>query len=439
MEGATGSGSLLPRAVSRKRVIISLAYEDVSLGIPNLSALIREIESVIPYTDKSLYLVDINQFGTLNDILGHIYGDLVLESFVLRLKQAFPEGAFIARVSGDVFGIIGPRIEFSELQNYFRAPIDVSGGVQQISVSIGCLDLDDESLSGSDYLINANIALKRAKSDGLGKSVRYNPSIGLQTRERIKLLQELKSAFTHEKMFLMYQPQVMLNGGAPLGFEALMRWKTGEGQFISPSDFIPLAEQGGLIVPMGTWILRMALHTLSEIHKAGYPDLQMAINVSAIQLRNPDFLSILKQALADTKVNPHRVELEITESVAVLGVEQVVRLFLQIKAMGVSIAIDDFGTGYSSLSSIDRWPADRLKIDSAFVSRIDKHKPGGRIVDLVIPLGQKLGMKVLAEGIETVEQADHLKKLGCLEGQGYLYGRPMVYEDALQWLRKSKS
>jgi len=412
-----------------------LAYEDITLGIPNLSALIREIDTVKLQKGQNLFLIDINQFGTLNDLLGHEYGDQVLEAFVRHSRKSFPESAFIARVSGDVFGVISPGQNLETIQDYYQNPIAVGEGHQQISVSVGSLSIDDPSLTGSDYLKNAHIALKRAKSEGYGKSVLYNPVIGLETRERIRMLQDLRSAFTHEKMFLMFQPQVFLESGNPLGFEALLRWRNEDGKFIPPSEFIPLAEQAGLIVPMGSWILRMALHTLLNIEKQGYPGLQMAVNVSALQLRNPNFLTILKDALRDTGVNPKQVELEITESVAVLGVERVVALFREIKSLGVSIAIDDFGTGYSSLSSIDRWPADRLKIDRSFISGIEQNIPGGRIVDLVIPLGKKLGMKVLAEGIETEEQARHLLNLGCLEGQGYHYAKPLAYGDMLQWLK----
>jgi len=413
-----------------------LAYEDIGLGIPNLSALIREIERVKHEKGSNLYLIDINQFGTLNDILGHEYGDQVLESFVRHSQDSFPAGTFISRVTGDVFGIICPEESLEGIQKKYQNPIPIGAGVQQISVSIGSLPINDPALTGSDYLKNAHIALKRAKSEGSGKSVLYNPIIGLETRERIRMLQELRTAFTHEKMFLMFQPQVFLDSGKVLGFEALLRWKNGEGKFIPPSEFIPLAEQAGLIVPMGSWILRMALHTLMDFEKQGFSGLQMAVNVSALQLRNPNFLEMLKEALKDTGVNPKQVELEITESVAVLGVERVVSLFREIKALGLSIAIDDFGTGYSSLSSIDRWPADRLKIDRSFISGIEQNIPGGRIVDLVIPLGNKLGMKVLAEGIETEEQADHLLKLGCLEGQGFFYAKPMTYRDSIQWLKE---
>jgi len=413
-----------------------LAYEDVTLGIPNLSALIREMEKVKSRTGKNLYLIDIHQFGIINDLLGHEYGDLVLESFVQHSLRSFPEGDFMARVTGDVFGVISSVDDLKLIQEYYQNPIPIGEGFQQISVCIGALSIDDPSLTGSDFLKNAHIALKRAKSEGAGKSVRYNPVIGLETRERIRMLQDLRAAFNHEKMFLMYQPQVFLDTGEALGFEALLRWKNNEGKFIPPSQFIPLAEQAGLIVPMGSWILRMALFSLLDLQNQGYDQLQMAINVSALQLRNPHFLTMLKEALRDTGVNPHCVELEITESVAVLGVERVVSLFGDIKSLGVSIAIDDFGTGYSSLSSIDRWPADRLKIDRSFVSGIEQNFTGGRIVDLVIPLGKKLGMKVLAEGIETQEQAAHLKRLGCLEGQGFLYAKPMTYEDAVLWLNK---
>lgn len=411
-----------------------LAYEDLSLGIPNLSALMRRIES--ERNEKEvLYLLDINQFGILNDLLGHRYGDLVLAAVVKHLKKSFPSGSFISRVSGDVFGVVAESISGEELQSFFALPIPVGDSVQQLSLNIGIVSLDG-ALSGSDYLKNAHIALKRAKTEGLGRSVMYNPSIGLETRESIRLLQNLRAAFTHEKIFLMYQPQVNLSDRKVFGFEALIRWKTKNGLFVPPSTFIPLAEQGGLIIPMGTWILRMAMHALSDLHKNGYEDLHMAINVSAVQLRDVEFMMHLEQSLKDSGVDPSRIELEITESVALLGTDRVTALFKDIKSLGVKLAIDDFGTGYSSLSSIDCWPADRLKIDRSFIKNLGDTEAGGRIVDLVIPLGKKLGMNVLAEGIETENQAQMLIDLGCPEGQGYLFGKPMKYADTLKWLKE---
>ncbi|MDC7240605.1 MAG: EAL domain-containing protein, partial [Spirochaetales bacterium] len=271
---------------------------------------------------------------------------------------------------------------------------------------------------------------------GMGSSVRYNPEIGLETRERIRLLHELRNAFQSEKLFLMYQPQVDIKSGKPIGFEALLRWKSSDGAFIPPSTFIPLAEQGGLIVPMGRWIMKSAMHALKELQHSTAGSLRMAINVSAIQLSSYDFLEHLKRTLKETRVPPELVDLEITESAAILGAEKVLALFHEIKALGLSISIDDFGTGYSSLSSIDSWPADRLKIDRSFVKDLGVEGQGGRIVDLVIPLGQKLGMQVLAEGIETEEQAGILLDLGCPEGQGYLYGKPMTLKEARKWLKE---
>ncbi len=413
-----------------------LAYEDPALKIPNLSALINKIESLDSTSEHILFLLDINQFGSLNDMLGHDYGDLVLSAVVRRLKESLQSDSYIARVAGDVFSIISRNLNDSDLLDFFTKPVDVEEGKQKISVSIGSVILSRGCQSGSDCLKNAHIALKRSKSEGMGSSVRYNPEIGLETRERIRLLHDLRAAFTHEKLFLMYQPQVDIETGKPIGFEALLRWKTSEGNFIPPSTFIPVAEQGGLIVPMGTWIMRMAMHALRDLNRGGYRDIHMAINVSAIQLSSHDFLPELKKALKDSGVAPEKVDLEITESAAILGAEKVLALFREIKALGLTISIDDFGTGYSSLSSIDSWPADRLKIDRSFVKDLVPGGRGGRIVDLVIPLGKKLGMKVLAEGIETDEQARILLDLGCPEGQGYLYGKPMVLSEARNWLKE---
>ena len=217
-----------------------------------------------------------------------------------------------------------------------------------------------------------------------------------------------------------------------------MRWQEEDGSFVPPDRFIPIAESSGLIVEIGTWVLRMALLAGDELRRAGHHDLVMAVNVSAGQFAHPDFLDMLDGALAASTAGPSGLELEITESVAIMDPEAVERILHAIKQRGISVAIDDFGTGYSSLSYLDRLPADRIKIDRSFVNALGVGERGARIAEMVIPLGRQLGMKVLAEGIETEEQAARLRRLGCHEAQGYLYARPMRLPDLLGWLAEHK-
>ncbi len=290
--------------------------------------------------------------------------------------------------------------------------------------------------NSSAHLRNAVVAVKRAKGEGLGQIVRYSPEIGDETRDRIRLLNQLKSAFAKDQLFLMFQPQVQVPDRKVFSCEALLRWKTDDGKFVPPDRFIPLAEQGGLIAPIGTWVLRTALQSLKRIHQAGFPDMRMAVNVSAMQLRRKDFLEQLDAAIAETGTDPNLLELEITESISVIGTEDTKKLLSAIRERGISIAVDDFGTGYSSLSSIDRWPVNRLKIDRSFVQNMEQQQEGARLVDLVIPLGKRLSMQVLAEGVETEAQWARLSELGCNEVQGYLISKPLVLDDLIAWMKQ---
>ena len=290
---------------------------------------------------------------------------------------------------------------------------------------------------GQDVLKNAYVALRRAKALGIGQSLTFSPDIGQAARERTTLLRDLRQAFERRELSIVYQPQIDLSTGKIIGAEALLRWKHPSGEFIPPDRFIPIAEQSGLIVAMGRWLLPEALRTLKRFQQAGFEHLRMAVNVSSIQLRQPSFLDFVNETLAETGTSPNFLELEITESAAILGAGLVEQYLHELKKRGVGIAIDDFGTGFSSLSYLDRLPADRIKIDRAFVNALDNGDPGARgarIAEMVVPLGRKLGMKVLAEGIETEAQARRLGELGCDDGQGFLYARPMPIEELKLWL-----
>ena len=417
----------------------SQAFEDALVRLPNRLALInsidQEIEQGMP-PDHVLVLINIDQFSGINDTLGHLYGDQLLKSVAMRLRNHLPQECMVARVGGDIFGLFGPLAELrpEKLFTLFSMPLPIGNSSHSITVSIGAVDLMQGENNGSDYLKDAHLALKRAKTGGLSQSARYSPDIGVETRERATLLQNLRNAFELRQFFLTYQPQIDLTSGQPAGFEALLRWRASDGTLITPDRFIPVAESSGLIVPLGEWVLRSALEAQRQLLAASGRRLRMAVNVSLAQLSQPGFLAMLDKALADGSADPSLVEIEITESSAMLGLTPLVALLHEIKQRGVLLAIDDFGTGYSSLSYIDQLPVDRIKIDRAFVSPLDSPDRRSRIVDLVIPMGHSLGMKVLAEGVETGQQADILRSLGCDEGQGFLFARPQTLEDMLKWL-----
>ena len=415
------------------------AWEDPLLQMPNLASLLETMNNLLkkPAAQPSwLAILDIAGFNQINELLGHSYGDTILKTFVEQIRQVLGK-VFVARIGADVFAIVGREKVVAEhsLQSLTSRKIQTPDGERELAVSIGLTRIDSDEGDGSAQLRNGYLALKRAKEEGAGKIVTYSRDIGLETRKRILLLHELRGGLGESQLFLMYQPQIKISNRQVFCCEALLRWRNRTGDMIPPDQFIPLAEQAGLIVPIGVWVLQTALHDLKRIHQAGYVDFHMAVNVSAMQFRSKDFLSQLDAALQQSGVAPQFLELEITESISALGNAEVLRILNAIRERGISIAIDDFGTGYSSLSTIDRWPINRLKIDRSFVQNMDRQEEGARLVDLIIPLGNRLSMKVIAEGVETQSQMSRLEHLGCDEIQGYLISKPLIFDELLLWLQ----
>ncbi|MFT3719700.1 EAL domain-containing protein [Pseudorhodoferax sp.] len=414
-----------------------LAFKDRLLDVPNRPALLRHIDREIEAgrgAGQVLALVDIDRFSETNDMFGYVYGDMLLLAIVQRLQHDLPARCMLARVAGDTFGIWGDAavVEPGRLAQWSARPYDVEGVARPVSLSMG-LARSEGAASGQELFKNALIALKQAKTSGQGHAQYYTAEVGVAARERIRLMHGLQQAFDHDKLFVVYQPQLSLASGRVVGAEALVRWRAEDGRFIPPAVFIPVAEQSGLIVPIGSWVLRTALQALAHL-RAQRPALRMAVNVSPLQFAQPQFLAQVDEALRDAGLPPAALELEITESVSVMGMERAAALLQEIRARGVAVAIDDFGTGFSSLSYLDRLPADRLKIDRAFVAALDSDSGNARIAEMIVPLGHRLGMRVLAEGVETERQAAALRQLGCDEVQGYLYGMPMRLDAFEAWL-----
>ena len=422
--------------VSRLR---DYAFVDRMLGLPNRTALVSYLDGVIKNgagAGRVLGLMDVDQFAETNDMFGHAYGDLLLAAIARRLAGLHVESGLLARVAGDTFGLVGDEslVNPDTLRALFEQPFEIEGVQRPVSIGMGFVRCDEINGNGLELLKDASIALKRAKELGQGRSEYYSAEVGVVTRERTRLLHGLQRAFNHEHLFVVYQPQVSLLTGQPIGVEALLRWRAEDGQFVPPDQFIPVAEQSGLIVAMGAWVLRTSLHAIGNLRAQGIAGIRLAVNVSPVQFAQPHFLELVDEALRDTGMPPDSLELEITESVAVMGMARVAGVLNQIKARGIAVAIDDFGTGFSSLSYLDQLPADRLKIDRAFVNSLNSGRLGARIAEMIVPLGHQLGMKVLAEGVENEAQAAILRHLGCDEAQGYLYARPMPIEDLGPWL-----
>jgi diguanylate cyclase (GGDEF)-like protein len=416
------------------------AYNDQLLHIPNRLAFVHALDRALREehcNETTLALIDIDGFSELNDALGHQHGDALLRAVVERLQQRLPTETFLARVAGDVFGILATTkvLAQADLTELFRQPLTLEHIAQNLSATIGLTCLDQIDGNGNDALKAANIALKHGKQHQRGEICHFTRDMEFETRARVRLLQNLRSAFDRERLFVVYQPQVSLASGQLIGVEALLRWRNDDGSFVPPCDFIPLAESSGLIISLGEWVLRSACHDLKKLMKNSGKRLRMAVNVSVMQFRQPNYLDTLDRALSESGIEPQLLELEITESVAVLEPGFMIKLLNDIKARGIGIAIDDFGTGFSSLSYLEQLNVDRLKIDISFVRQMEQSDGSRRIVETIIQLGKSLQLELIAEGIEQASQAQLLTKLGCHEGQGYWFSKPLELPALLAFMQ----
>ena len=416
-----------------------LAYNDKLLRIPNRIAFLRllDLSMTGERGPHAVMLVDIDHFSELNDALGHDYGDRLLQAVSSRLQQCLAGPMVIARVAADTFGILGTDASSlpDTLLALFREPFEIDGTARTISATIGIARLREVSGLGGDALRAANLALGHAKQGARSEARYFHPDMETETRNRVRLLQELRSAFAQHRLFLCYQPQISLATRKVIGVEALMRWRTDDGRFVSPAQFIPLAENSGLIISLGEWAMRTACNAARRFRQEGVENLRMAVNVSVAQFRHPGFLDVIDSALADSGIDSSLLELEITESVAMLDVEFMAGMLDRIKSRGIKIAIDDFGTGFSSLSYLERLNVDRLKIDRSFVNQMSQGDSAMRIVETVVQLARSLDLEIIAEGVEHAAEAGILARLGCHEAQGFLYSKGLEADDLLKFLR----
>ncbi len=415
------------------------AYFDSLLDIPNRLAFAHCIEDWIKKdVSASVVLVDVDQFSAINDTIGTTNGDFLLGAVAQRLHDKLGD-AFVARVSGDVFGLVGDREALSpdRVREIFYEPFTIVEQEQLISVTLGLYDL----VGGEDAqesLKKANIALKKAKEFLRGSHCYFTREMEMETETRVRLLHNLRKAFDSDRLFMVYQPQVNVADGLPVGVEALLRWRTEEGEMVPPDRFIPLAESSGLIIHLGEWVMRTAMFQLKHFQKETKFKLRMGINVSMSQFKHPDFLSVLDRAISDSAVDPCQIELEITESIAMIGRLEVNRVLSAVADRGIKIAIDDFGTGFSSLSYLEQLKVHRLKIDKSFIDKLQGKAADTRLSEMIVNLAKDLDLEVIAEGVETEEQAGWLKKIQCTEAQGYLYARPLEPNWLIEWLREQE-
>lgn len=415
------------------------AYHDTLVNLPNRLALEQIIDTKLtqePTTHYALALIDINNFADLNAVLGQEHGDRLLIAIAERLKNRFKPISQVARIGADIFAIFGPASHVNEarLLAPFGNPFEIAGELQLIGVSCGIAPVSTDISSARELLKYANIVLKDLKQKHTQEKVAYfNPTMMDEAKKRLHLLKELRHAFDRDELFLAFQPKIALHSRQVIGFEALIRWRNSRGQYVSPLEFIPLAEQSGLIVRLGEWVLSQAMRSLAQLRAQGFNGLSMAVNVSVVQLQQPEFLQMLQRVIGETHIEAGAIELEVTESVEMGNIQNHIQQLQSIKDLGFSLAIDDFGTGFSSLSYLQQMPIDCLKIDRSFIQVVTQ-SAGANIVQMVLQLARALELKVVAEGAETLEQVQALEALGCDQVQGYYFAKPMPLDDLVLWL-----
>ena len=421
---------LTERKRSEQR-IEHMAHHDALTELPNRSAFNDCIASTIKRTAASgenfaLLSVDLDRFKSVNDVFGHEVGDGLLREVARRL-EAVCQGAFLARLGGDEFAVITPtgtkpasaEALAERMVAALDSDIDIDGHTLRIGLTAGIGIYPQDGIDVPTLVANTDAALFRAKSEMRGSIRFFEMSMDKQLREKRALQQDLRSAISRDELDLHYQPQAHIDGEVT-GFEALVRWHHPRYGLVPPSTFVPLAEESGLIAPLGEWILRTACR-----EAASWPrPLRIGINLSPVQFRHGDLPRLVHQILLETGLAPSRLELEITEGVLIDNFTRAVAVLRRLKGLGVRIAMDDFGTGYSSLSYLQSFPFDKMKIDQAFVANLGHSHQATTIIRAVIALGRGLNLPVVAEGVETDAQLRFLAAEGCSEFQGYLVGRP---------------
>lgn len=449
------SFSLQQTKSSAEDKIYKLAYFDSLTTLPNRAFFLQQIERAIRPVggaeQSSFYViaVDLDNFKDVNDSMGHNVGDAILRGVGKRLKAGLPTGTIVSRTGEDEFAImleIKADLDSTEkvvkdILNIVRnEPFKVFNEDVQIRASAGVTSFPKDSDDAETLVKHADIALNKAKEEGRNGFKEYSEDFEKAIQARFNTLRDLRDAMEQDQLVLFYQPQLDLKTGRIIGAEALIRWWKPDdspqgGYFVSPGEFIPIAEQTGLIVPMGEWIIRQACADAKSWNEDHGLNMRVAINISGAQFEQSDITAFTKQTLDELALLPSKVELEVTESVFMDDISQTIKTLENLHDLGVELAIDDFGTGYSSLSYLSQFPIDRLKIDQAFVRSALNDKNNASITRTVIALGHALNLKVIAEGVETLEHEEFLLSENCDEVQGFRYSKPLPNERFIEFCK----
>ncbi|ERJ19794.1 Sensor diguanylate cyclase-phosphodiesterase PAS domain-containing protein [Salinisphaera shabanensis E1L3A] len=423
-----------------------LAHYDTLTGLANRTLIEKraELARIAVARDGrhlALLFLDLDGFKAVNDSLGHATGDELLRHVADRLRSAVSKTDIVARQGGDEFVILLDSISKPEdaayvaarIQETLRVPLTLNDQTVFTTASIGISCYPDDSQDLTTLLRNADMAMYRAKRQGHGRYVFYRPEMDANAHWMLQLRNNLHRALDRDELHVYYQPFVDVDSGTVTGIEALLRWQNDELGMVSPVDFIPIAEETGLIIEIGQWVLRAACRELQRLHARGYDHLRVAVNLSARQFRQTDLVAQIADVLAETGLASRYLELEITETVLMEQAGATLDTLHGLHELGVAVALDDFGTGYSSLSYLRRFPITYLKVDKSFVDGIPGEKGDLTITRTIVAMARSLGIRVTAEGVETAAQGKWLRHWNCEEAQGYLYSLPLAADD-LEWL-----
>jgi diguanylate cyclase (GGDEF)-like protein/PAS domain S-box-containing protein len=447
--GIYGIGRDITEQKKAEEKIMYLAYYDTETGLPNRVKFTEFLKEAIAEAKKekrslAVLFIDMDRFKIINDTIGHYAGDEILKQIADRLCKVLPDGSYLGRFGGDKFSLVITQqmdvhriIEWSKkMLQAIAVPFVYEDKEFFITASIGVSIYPNDGVDAQSLLKNADIAMNRAKQQGGNRVKLYSTKMNEQALYRIEFESYLRKALEKNEFFLVYQPLIDLETGAIFGSEALIRWNHPKIGLVSPIEFIPIAEEIGIIHEIGRWVLKVACTQTKKWHDLGLGPLTVSVNVSATQFQQPTFLEDVKWALNVSKLPPQFLNLELTESLMLRNINYSIHVMKQLQALGVKVSIDDFGTGYSSLSYLKSLPINSLKIDRSFIHHLHEDRSHIAIVKAIITMGHGLRLKVVAEGVETLEQMKLLKRLKCHYAQGYIIFKPLTVDEFEQQMMK---
>ena len=436
----------------RKKVeetIRHMARHDALTSLPNRTMFQDRLQQALLNAKRvgrilAVLYLDLDHFKDINDTLGHPIGDLLLQRVSDRLLVCARDSDTVARLGGDEFAIIATNLSQVDdvtvlarrIIDTLGQPFDLEGQKVHTATSIGITLYPADNHDPDQLLRNADMALYRAKDAGRGRYQFYDAEMDTEVQNRKEMEHDLRLGIERGEFKLLYQPQVDLSDGKVVGAEALIRWHNPERGVVMPNDFIPLAESTGLINPLSEWVLLTACSQAKAWQLSGLPPIRVAVNLSAVQFKTTNLASIVTRALKQAELAPQWLELEITESVMMGDIDRVIPLMNNLRELGIKLSVDDFGTGFSSLTYLKQFPVEKLKIDQSFVRNIVTDADDAAIAKTIVRLGQSLGITVIAEGVETVEQLSYLRHMDCDEAQGYYFAKPLPPEEFARWVRE---